>query len=142
MTASWKYVKRFIGVVLGLIGLISWLALQTPAMRLASVSSNVTSDSFTFAGESHNQPAIDRTCPAFGPKAGKLYGNLPLMFKANQDQTGLRVKFISRTSGYKFCSASTEAVLELRIAHLGLRNAGLRSAVDSPSQSQSATISK
>src|SRR5215216_7344430 len=35
----------------------------------------------------------------------------------------------------------SEAVSRLRIAHLGIRNAGLRSAVNSPAQSQSATIS-
>jgi hypothetical protein len=83
MTASLKYVKRLIGVMLILLGLISWLALQTPAMPIKWESSHNAYDSFAF----------------------------------------------------------DEAVLKLRIAHLGLRNAGLRSAVNSPSQSQSATIS-
>jgi hypothetical protein len=142
MTASWKYVRRLIGVVLGLIGLISWLALQTPAMQLASASSYVTSGSFAFACGSYDRRAIDRTGPSSGSRVIKPCGNIPLVFEANQGQTGSRVKFISRDGGYRFYLASAEAVLELRIAHLGLRNAGLRSAVDSPSQSQSATISK
>jgi hypothetical protein len=89
MTASLKYVRRLIGVVLGLAALVSWLALQTPAQR----------------------------------------------------QTDSRIKLISHGGEHFFHTASDEAVMGLRIAHLGLRNAGLRSAVYSPSQSQSATIS-
>jgi hypothetical protein len=55
---------------------------------------------------------------------------------------GYGAKLISRGGGRDFYSASAVAAPELRIAHLGLRNAGLRSAVYSPSQSQSATISE
>jgi hypothetical protein len=128
MTASWKYVKRLIAVVLGLLGLVSWVALQTPAMMAASVSSCGTSNSITFAGESYDRAVA---C-----------GNIPLVFEANHDQAGPGIKFISRDGGYNFHPASGGAIMELRIAHLGIRNAGLRSAVYSPPQSQSATISK
>src|ERR1051325_10155023 len=98
MTVALKYVKRFIGAMLLLLGLISWLALRTPAMP-----------------------------PAVETKQGQADGH---------------VNLISRGSGYNFYLAFKEVVLKLRIAHLGLRNAGLRSAVNSPSQSQSATILK
>jgi hypothetical protein len=142
MTASWKYVKRLIAVVLGLLGLVSWVALQTPAMMAASVSSCGTSNSITFAGESHDRAAYDGTGLARGRTARKLRGDIPPVSEANRDHARTGIKPISRDGGYNFHSAPRGAVRGLRIAHLGIRNAGLRSAVYSPPQSQSATILK
>src|SRR5215218_1895168 len=103
MTASWKYVKRLIGLMLGLVGLISWLALQTPAMPLPSVSSYViTFDSFTFADKLDDQAAAHRTVPASGSKPSKLSSGLPPRLAANKIQTGYGAKIISGGSGYDF----------------------------------------
>src|SRR6266849_713130 len=46
--------------------------------------------------------------------AAASYGKLPLRFEANQGQADLRVKFLSRGSGYTLFLTSTEAVLALQ----------------------------
>jgi hypothetical protein len=57
------------------------------------------------------------SAPKADPKAeGKIldqYGKLPLSFEVNQGQTGSRVKFLSRTSGYSLFLTGDEAVLTL-----------------------------
>src|SRR6266852_5342013 len=47
-------------------------------------------------------------------KVAASYGKLPLRFEANQGQADLRVKFLSRGSGYTLFLTSTEAVLALQ----------------------------
>src|SRR5260370_28797271 len=44
-------------------------------------------------------------------KIAASYGKFPLRFEANQGQADLRVKFLSRGSGYTLFLTSTEAVL-------------------------------
>ncbi|HVG19528.1 MAG TPA: hypothetical protein VNI02_10770 [Blastocatellia bacterium] len=119
MTASWKYVKRLIAVALGLLGLVSWLALQTPALPLASTSSRVKPDSFKFAGESYDRGAIDVTDPAFSSKARKVCGNLPLMFEATHGQADSHVKFISRGGAYNFARplAGSNGIADCAFGH-------------------------
>src|SRR5260370_6754708 len=46
-------------------------------------------------------------------KIAASYGKFPLRFEANQGQADLRVKFLSRGSGYTLFLTSTEAVLAL-----------------------------
>src|ERR1035438_7085565 len=43
----------------------------------------------------------------------EAYGRLPLIFEANQGQTGSEVKFLSRGPGYSLFLTSTETVLSL-----------------------------
>ena len=43
----------------------------------------------------------------------EAFGKLPLRFEANQGQSGEKVKFLSRGSGYTLFLTSTEAVLSL-----------------------------
>ena len=47
-------------------------------------------------------------------KVAASYGKFPLRFEANQGQADLRVKFLSRGSGYTLFLTSTEAVLALQ----------------------------
>src|SRR6266849_4850425 len=47
-------------------------------------------------------------------KIAASYGKFPLRFEANQGQADLRVKFLSRGSGYTLFLTSTEAVLALQ----------------------------
>src|SRR2546421_2707441 len=54
------------------------------------------------------------------------YGKLPLGFEANEGQADPDVKFLSRGSGYTIFLTPTGAVLRLRIADFGFRDAGLK----------------
>jgi len=51
------------------------------------------------------------------------YGRLPLQFEENRGQTDAQVRFLSRGAGYALFLTSDEAVLQLRSADFGLRNA-------------------
>jgi uncharacterized protein (TIGR03437 family) len=57
------------------------------------------------------------------PQIVANYGKLPLSFEANQGQADGQVKFLSRGRGYTLFLTGTEAVLQLRNADFGLRNA-------------------
>ena len=59
-------------------------------------------------------PASPRTVPSEGGKVSSKYGNVPLMFEANQGQTDSKVQFLSRGSGYSVFLTSGGMVLALR----------------------------
>jgi len=59
-------------------------------------------------------PASPRTVPSEGGKVSSKYGNVPLMFEANQGQTDSKVRFLSRGGGYSIFLTSGGIVLALR----------------------------
>jgi hypothetical protein len=73
-----------------------------------------------------------------GPTAAKklelasAYGKLPLSFEANQGQTNLGVKFLSRGSGYSLFLTPTEAVLTLRSSRPESKVKGQKTVAESP----------
>ena len=78
--------------------------------------------------------------PAAATRAriGRRYGDLPMLFEANRDQTDARVKFIARGPGYSLFLTGDEAVLRLRIADCGLRIEGADSCSTEITNPQSA----
>jgi len=82
------------------------------------------------------------------PRAAKLpvvanYGKLPLRFEVNRGQADQQVKFLSRGQGYSLFLTPTEAVLQLRNADFGLRNAnrpGFETGVRNPQLARPVTL--
>ncbi len=68
----------------------------------------------TSSAQERLAPASPRTVPAQGGTVTPKYGNVPLMFEANQGQTDSRVRFFSRGSGYSVFLTSGGMVLALR----------------------------
>lgn len=128
MTVALSLIKRTSRVMLGTVGLASWLVMPFSAMLSASASS------LPVARESGDRTALRKSDQA----AVEAYNKLPLSFEAHTNNS--TAKFVSRGNGYKFYLSSTEAVLQLqagsgvkrlsRGAVLGSpRNAGSPSAV-------------
>ena len=94
-------------------GMVLALALLVAgAIALSFVSSypttNASSDQLLFSFRTEPAPAPERIAGA--------YGQLPLMFEANQGQSNPRVKFLARGAGYGLFLTSDEAVLSMQAA--------------------------
>jgi hypothetical protein len=98
---------KVLAITLGFIG-ASCATQMTPATRLPAPKPQILAS---------KEPDAATTA-----KIQAAYGKLPLSFEANKGQTNSQVKFLSRGSGYSLFLISTEAVLQLRNADLGVRN--------------------
>lgn len=104
----------FISLILALVSLISWAALQSQAAPPVSEGHPVQTSS-----SSSNSPRSEPD-PATQARLVETYGKLPLSFEANQGQVDEQVKFLFRGKGYTLFLTSTEAVLLLEARGLGL----------------------
>src|SRR5207245_2832326 len=57
---------------------------------------------------------LSKPTPSTQGKIVESYGKLPLSFEANEGQTDVRVKFLSRGAGYTLFLTSDEAIFSLR----------------------------
>jgi hypothetical protein len=75
-------------------------------------------------GPHSRKEPLKAPCITARARAAEAYGKLPLRFEANAGQTGDRVKFLSRGSGYTLFLTSSEAVLALKKNTLRMRLLG------------------
>jgi hypothetical protein len=97
---SWLNHARVLAITLGLTGISCTTQLTPDPRPLASKEPDATTTA----------------------KIQVTYGKLPLSFEANQGQTDGQVQFVARGSGYNLFLTSTEAVLQLRNADVGVWN--------------------
>src|SRR5713226_8461547 len=70
-------------------------------------------------------PAANAPSPAARQKVAEEYGKLPLSFEANNGQSDLNVRFLSRGPGYRLFLLPHEAVLMLQRERRARRAKGL-----------------
>src|SRR5262249_36709555 len=64
------------------------------------------------------------------PSRPEAYGILPLSFEINRGQADGQIRFLSRGSGYSLFLTATEAIIRMRNAECGMRNADRRWRID------------
>ncbi|HKY05838.1 MAG TPA: hypothetical protein VJQ56_13160, partial [Blastocatellia bacterium] len=139
--------KRPTSFLAALVALATLLAFETQLIIPASASNEesvmarTSPPPITSAGLGSrldaSTPKAERTIQS---KARQAYGQLPIAFEANCGQTDSRAKFLSRANGYALFLTADEAVMALRVADSGPRNAGSQKAFHLPPDSQPAII--
>ncbi|MCI0529256.1 MAG: SBBP repeat-containing protein, partial [Nitrospira sp.] len=124
MKSSIKQLMYLFSLIAGLMSLMGWIWVETPAEPLAPDNSQEVSSLHLLLTENLAKSEVrgqtfqsaDRAEPdgAIQARTMRNYGQLPLHFEVNQGQTDAQVKFLSRGRGYSLFLTSTEAVLVLR----------------------------